>query len=69
MLVGIFHREKCVEVEQDLDARLHDLFDHPTKRNVGESMWCSIPRIASPDICVPSTYCTQKDQAFKTVPE
>jgi hypothetical protein len=60
---------KCVVVEQDLGIRLHDLFDHPAKRNVGESMWCSIQRITSADVCVPSTYYGQKGQAFKNVPE
>ena len=45
---------ECVIVKQDMGIRLHDLFDHPAKRNVGESMWCSIQRITSADICVPS---------------
>ena len=29
---------KCVIVEQYLGIRLHDLLDHPAKRNVGKSM-------------------------------
>ena len=60
---------KCGVVELDLGIRLHDLFDHPTKRNVGESMYCSIRRITSADICEPSTCFTQKVHAFKNVPE
>ena len=59
---------ECVKVEENFAIRglglfvvIHDLLDHPSKRNVRERMLGVVPRIATTDICIPSTYHSRTD--------